>query len=541
MTPAASAQEQAGVSLEAGGKGTSGTGESMALGDRTADLTAASPVGMGVGLVANEEPIGQNLCDVYRLHFLPDRERRAADRAMRLRRISKLLALVVALGSFGAEAAPIVERTTLENGLEVMVLENQVVPLVTIEVAVKAGSMVETAAQSGLSHLYEHMFFRSNRALPSQEAVEDRTYELGIVNGGRTTAERVNYFLTTTSNHLEEAMVFMRDALLFPLFTKEDFERERQVVLAELDLRQSDPIYHLYRSINERVWWKYPLRKLSIGNRSSLLAATTADLRDLGQSYYIPNNAVLIVTGDVKAHRIFRQANELFRGWKRGPDPFEQSPLVKHPPLLRTEVVMVSQPVEFARGALVWQGPSLVANEIELTYAAELLELLLQDPSAEFQKRLVAGGPCGGPSLHWDRERNVGPITLQFNASFDDVDACLKSILSELGKMASSGYFPEEALRRAKRNYRFNAALESESPSQVAHEIGLWWATAGVDHYLNRTTKMDEVDTADIGRLIERYLFHKPYVLAVMLSPEKIAAGLNRAHFERLIGVQRTE
>ena len=84
--------------------------------------------------------------------------------------------------------------TKLENGLEILVIEDASVPLVTVEIVVKNGAYTEDTAFNGLSHLYEHMFFKANKALPSQERFLDKVNELGIVFNGTTSNERVNYF-----------------------------------------------------------------------------------------------------------------------------------------------------------------------------------------------------------------------------------------------------------------------------------------------------------------------------------------------------------
>src|SRR6187431_3764304 len=86
--------------------------------------------------------------------------------------------------------------TKLKNGLEVLVIEDKTVPLITVEINVKNGSYTESPEYNGLSHLYEHMFFKANKDIPNQEAFLDRVNELGIQFNGSTGDEVVNYFFT---------------------------------------------------------------------------------------------------------------------------------------------------------------------------------------------------------------------------------------------------------------------------------------------------------------------------------------------------------
>lgn len=106
----------------------------------------------------------------------------------------------------------------LANGLEIVVLEDHSVPIVTIELAVRNGSFTEPPELNGLSHLYEHMFFKANRAIANAEQYLQRIGQLGIAYNGETREEVVEYYFTTTSPNIRAAMNFMRDATRYPLF-----------------------------------------------------------------------------------------------------------------------------------------------------------------------------------------------------------------------------------------------------------------------------------------------------------------------------------
>src|ERR1043165_1544521 len=124
-----------------------------------------------------------------------------------------------------AAAPPPIAKKTLDNGLEVIVVENHAQPLVTIEIAVRNGSMTEPPDYNGLSHLYEHMFFKANQKLPSQEQWLAKARSLGMSWNGTTDTERVNYFVTTTSDHFAPSMEFLRDAVVMPLFDPKELEK----------------------------------------------------------------------------------------------------------------------------------------------------------------------------------------------------------------------------------------------------------------------------------------------------------------------------
>jgi zinc protease len=443
------------------------------------------------------------------------------------------------LGGWALAAPPPIRSHQLKSGLEVLVVESHALPLVTIEFAAKNGSMTESPEYNGLSHLYEHMFFKANAAIPDQEAYMARLRELGMQFNGTTETERVNYYFTTTTDHLRDSMAFMRDAIVSPLFDEKELERERVVVTGEIDRNESTPLYHFVNEVSKRLWWKYPSRKDPLGNRQTVLSATREKMKTIQHRYYVPNNSVLVVTGDVNAADIFAQVDSLFETWKRGEDPFKKYPLVKHPPLPRSEVVVVEQPVETVSVQVGWHGPSTVGPSARHTYAADLLSFALQDPVSAFQKHLVDSGACVRAGLSWYTQRNTGPISLALEATPERADECIRTALAELPKMKTPDYFSDEELKNAVHRLEVAQAQERETPSQLAHVLSFWWASAGLPYYLNYFDNVTRATRQDIAAYLDQYLLGKRFVFGVMVSPQMVVERhLNREHFEELIGLR---
>lgn len=426
-----------------------------------------------------------------------------------------------------ADAPLALARHTAANGLEVVVFENHAVPLVTIEIAFRNGAMTEPPNFSGVSHLYEHMFFKANAKYPSQEAYMARANALGIVFNGTTGTERVNYFFTTTSEHLDDAMEFMRDAITSPTFDPGELDRERKVVIGEMDRAESSPFFLFGRELDERLWYKHPSRKDSLGSRKTVGSATVQMLRTIQQRYYVPNNGLLVVTGDVKAQSIFDQVDRLYADWKRGPDPFQKFPLIEHPPLKKTEVVvMENERVPAFVGQLSWHGPSLRAEELGATYAADGFATVLAEASSPFQQRLVESGHCLQASFGWYTQRNVGPINLSFAAAPNKAEACTKAIMAELGRMTAPDYVSRKNLVDAAHRLKIDKVKERERPSEYAHLLTFWWASADIDYYRTYVEKVGAVQPKDVADFMQTYVTDKPFVLGALITPEMKAAGI---------------
>jgi zinc protease len=455
-----------------------------------------------------------------------------------MRRTAGCIALATGLFATSAVAAPLpLQKHTCKNGLEVLVVESHAIPLVTIEIAAKNGSMTEPPEYNGLSHLYEHMFFKANAVIPNQEAYFARAQELGLSWNGTTGTERVNYFFTTTSDHYQPALTFMRDAIVTPVFNEKELERERVVVTGEMDRNEANPFYHFGQAVEKKVWFKYPTRKDPLGSRKTVLTATTDMMRTIQKRYYVPNNAVLVVAGDVDAKKVFADAEKLFADWKRAPDPFKKHPLVKHPALPKSDVVVVQQPVKTYTGQLVYHGPSTVGANVDLTYAADLLTLAISEPSSKFQKNLVESGACVSAGMSWYTQMNTGPITVSFEAAPDKIDGCVRAVVAELPKMREKGYITAEEMKNAGQSIEVQTIREREKLSAYAHTLTFWWTSAGLDYYLSYVQNVKKVTEADIGRYLDTYVLKKNFVFGSLVSPEMVKAGYDERRFQSLVGL----
>jgi len=414
-------------------------------------------------------------------------------------------------------AADIPSRV-LPNGLEVIVLEDHSVPLVTIELAVRNGSYTEPPELNGLSHLYEHMFFKANRAIANAEQYLQRIGQLGIAYNGETREEVVEYYFTTTSPNLRAAMNFMRDATRYPLFDEKEFDRERQVVIGEIDRNESEPFYYLSREMTNRMFSKYPSRKNALGSRQTVSAATTDMMRLIQGRYYVPNNSALVVTGDVKAEDIYKMAQEFLGDWpRREKDPFVEFPLVEHPPLAKSEGIVIQQPVANVVIELGWQGPSIGRDDAG-TYAADTFSFIMQQPDSRFQRALVDTGLVNGVGINYYTQRNVGPISIVLQTTPEKTKAAIKAVYNEVAHFNDKDYYTDEQLESAKALLEADDLYSREKLDEYAKVLGFWWATSGIGYFRGYLTNLRRTSRTDISRYLTTYIQGKPHIGIALIS-----------------------
>jgi zinc protease len=408
----------------------------------------------------------------------------------------------------------------LENGLEIIVLADHSVPLVTLELAVKNGSYTEPPELNGLSHHYDLMLFKANRAVANAEDYLRTIGQLGIAYNGTTREEVVDYYFTTTTPNLRTAMQFMRDSVRYPLFEQGEFERERQVVIGEIDRNESNPFFYLNQEMTNRMFSKYTSRKNPLGNRQTVSTATTAMMRLIQSRYYVPNNSALVVTGDVNPEEIFKMAQDLYGDWpRREKDPFVEFPLVEHPPLTKSEGAVITQPVQNVIINIGWHGPS-IGKDNPSTYAADVFSFILTQPNSSFQRALVDTGLVNAVSIGYYTQRNVGPIQIFAQTSPEKAHAALKAIYNEVSHFNDKDYFTDDQLESAKALLEADDLYSREKLSDYSHTLSFWWASTGLDYFRGYLGRLRATSRADISRYITTYIQGKPHIGLALLSSD---------------------
>ena len=412
-----------------------------------------------------------------------------------------------------------IRREMLPNGLEVIVVENHGVPLATIEADAKNGSFTQSATYEGLSHLYEHMFFKANAAYTRPEAFVNRASELGAVFNGTTQEEQVNYYLTVPSDSTLPALALLSSALQSPLFLKDELERERAVVIGEYDRAESDPFYALRTAAGKALWGTAWSRKNPLGERQVILATTPEQMRTIQKKYYVPNNTAIIVTGDVSADSIFVAARKLFGEWPRAADPFKVDAIPPVPALARNVGIIVEQPVNSVLVYIQWHGPG-AHTDIPATYAADVFSDVLNQPGSRFQRKLVDSGLWQSLGVNYYTLNQVGPITISGEVAPGKLREAIAALDRELVEVVKSGYITTEAVDGVKRT-RIVGTMESlERSSGFAHQLGFWWAVTGLDYFFGYVDTMAKQTPEDLRRYAARYIVGKSRVTGVLISPE---------------------
>lgn len=409
----------------------------------------------------------------------------------------------------------------LPNGLEVLVIENDKVPLTTIEIAVRNGAYTEGPEYSGLSHLFEHMFFKANRDYPNQEVFLKRTQELGAIWNGTTGTERVNYFFTFNKDSLDAGLHFMNAAIRFPIYRVEDMKKERPVVDGEFQRAESDPGFQLYYACQQKLWGDLMTRKNPIGDHNIINTATPEKMMIIKDKYYFPNNSLLTICGDVDHEQAFADAERIFGDWKPSDfDPFVKYPIPEFKPLAGSEVFVKESAVAQTPYAMYyWQGPD-TRHDSAATLAADVFSTILGMNSSKWQQALVDKGLATVASVSYETSKYVGPVNIFVMPNPAKIKECHEEILRQVAMWAQDDYFTDEQLEDAKQTLRRRQIRAEEKPSSLPSQASYAWCSTSFDYMTDYVDNCMKVTRDDIKRYVSTYITNKPYVAGLLISPE---------------------
>lgn len=414
----------------------------------------------------------------------------------------------------------------LDTGLEVVALESHKVPLVTIVLSVKAGGMTETPDITGLTHLWEHMFFKGNARIPNQEAFNKRIRQLGIVFNGDTSAEKVRYYFTLPSAFLDDGLQFMADAISTPLLEQTELEKERRVVLDEYDRSAAQPGFDFNNLQRVLMYGDQSHLRDALGLRPIIENATRDQLFRIKKEVFVPSNSALLVAGDFKTAELLTLVKKHFSGWK---DPEGWKPIApaKFPAFTESTAFVMTRPnVQNATVSLSYAGPKARFDQQD-SFAADVLVNLLEHKSGKFYKKMTDSGLTYRAGLGYYTQSQAGEIDLYAVTDPTKVKQVEQALAAEIKEWLKPDYFSATQLEDVRRNLAINHKRELNQPTEYIKSLAFWWAVTGFDYYDGYLDSLKKTGLPEVRAFVKKWLVDKPHLTGILLSPEDAkSAGL---------------
>ena len=231
-----------------------------------------------------------------------------------------LLAVLPVAGSQAAESDPVL-ATTLDNGLRVLLLEDHRSPIVSVQMWYRVGSRNEQRGATGLAHFLEHMMFKGTAAHP-RGAFAEIVERNGGKNNAFTTQDVTSYYVNIAADRVDLILDLEADRMRNLTLDPKDIDSERQVVIEERRTRtEDDPAGFLGEAVSAIAFKAHPYGQPIVGWMEDLTRITPTQLRAFYNTYYVPGNAVLVVSGDFKAPELLDKIKRRFGPIARAADP----------------------------------------------------------------------------------------------------------------------------------------------------------------------------------------------------------------------------
>ena len=429
-----------------------------------------------------------------------------------IRRTVSALALLVGVavpGLLWAQSAPRLtyEEFRLDNGLRVLVHEDHSVPIVAVNLWYDVGSAHEELGRSGFAHLFEHMLFEETESLVSGD-FSDLIQGSGGTYNGTTNEDRTAYFEIMPSNRLNLALWLEAERMRNLRVTSENFAREREVVKEERRMRiDNQPYGAAFLTLDTLATNYDPYRHTVIGSMEDLEAATTEDVMAFYRRFYVPNNATLVLAGDITVAQARALTEQYFGAIPRGPDVPALPPAPSVPRTDGERRVVI--PDDKANTPLFMMAHTIPPASHDDVYALQLLaSILTEGESSRVHERLVreeeAAAFIGG-----GLDARIGPGNFNLFAlpnqgvTVERIEALLED---ELRKIRDQGVTPRE-LQKAQNQARANTIMGRQTVFSISMDLQSARFYGGdVDRVNSDLERMSAVTVDDIRRVARTYL-----------------------------------
>ncbi|MDX8482395.1 pitrilysin family protein [Mesorhizobium sp. VK24D] len=430
-------------------------------------------------------------------------------RRLRAALLAGTLALAVQAPAHAADQAE-VKDFLLNNGMEVVVIPDHRAPIVTHMVWYKVGSADEPPGKSGIAHFFEHLMFKATANHAAGE-FDRAVADIGGSNNAFTSYDYTAFHETVAPSALEQMMGFEADRMRNLILTDDVIKTERDVILEERRSRiDSNPQAVLDEEVDATLWQNQPYRIPVIGWMQEMEQLNRTDAKAFYDNYYRPNNAVLVVAGDVDPDAVKVMAERTFGKIARGPDLPPRIRPVEPEQNTRRTVTLADARVSVPSFSTQWVVPSYHTAKPGEAEALDLLAEILggDNHSRLYQQLVVKQGIASEASAYFqgtmlDATNFAVSGSPRGDAKLSDVEAAVDA---EIARIVKDGVTDDE-LERAKTRYVRSMIFTRDKQDEMANMYGSTLATGGnVKDVQEWPDRIRKVTAGEVKAAAARYL-----------------------------------
>ncbi len=418
---------------------------------------------------------------------------------------------------------PDIARATLENGLEVVVVPDRRAPVVTHMVWYKAGAADDPPGKSGIAHFLEHLMFKGTKNTPAGE-FSRKVAEIGGRENAFTSFDYTAYFQKVSPEALEMVMVYEADRMENLVLTDEVIEPEKNVVLQERRSRvDANPDAILSETVDATLFYHHPYGIPVIGWPQELQGLTREDAVAFYNRFYSPNNAILVVAGDVDPDATIEMARDIYGKVEKRVETIERSRTVEPEPVAARMVEYRDERVRLPNWQRLYMTPSYMTADGLQAESLDVLSGILGGASTSrlygelvLEKKLATSASAYYRGTALDQGQFGFHISPRPGVKLSEIESAIDEIIADI---LQNGVTQEE-LERAKNNLLKSIIFERDSQTTMARLYGTVLSLGGdLSDIHDWPSRIDEVTVDGVNAVARAYL-RKPRSVTAYLRPQ---------------------
>ena len=396
------------------------------------------------------------------------------------------------------------EKVLLPNGLTV-IFEKKKGNSVVVNVMIKVGSNSENKSEKGISHFMEHILFEGTEKRPTNKELSNEIEKIGGDFNAYTSNEKTCFYVKVLKKHFPIAVEILADILQHSLLQEKDIAKEKNVVLKEIDMIYDEPRYFQWVLLQENLFKKHPCRYPTYGTKKIIKSLTRKKIVDFYHKYYLPNNMVISIVGDVTGWK--KEIEQRF-SFKKGALPI--SAQVNEPPALRKKIK--KRKMNIANTYLVLGFKAIPRNHPD-SYTLDVINGILGRGQSgrmftEIRSKRGLAYDVGTQSVV---EKSFGYFAAYATIDKKNTNLVKDLILNELKKLNK---VTEKDLSEAKNFIEGDYLLGLEDAQKASDQILFWDLVKDAKQTNRYILKIKRVTVEDVKRTAKKYL--KNYTLVVL-------------------------
>ncbi|MCT7532962.1 insulinase family protein [Aliarcobacter cryaerophilus] len=404
-----------------------------------------------------------------------------------------------------ANSLPNYYTKNLDNGLQIVAIPmDNNTNVVSVDIFYKVGSRNEVMGKSGIAHMLEHLNFKSTKNLKAGE-FDEIVKGFGGVNNAGTSFDYTHYYIKTSSKNTDKSLELFSELMQNLTLNDEEFQPERDVVAEERRWRtDNNPMGYLQFRVFNNTFIYHPYHWTPIGFMDDIKNWTIEDIKDFHSTYYQPQNAIVVVAGDIKKDDVFSYVEKHFKDIKNTKE-MPSSVHTVEPKQDGERRAVINKESNVQMLAMTYHIPNF-EHEDQIALSA-LSQLLSSGKSSILQKVLVDEKRLANSVYAYNMELKDPGVFMFMAVANENVDALKieKEILDIISKI-QKGEIKEKELDKLKINTKADFIYSLESSSDVASLFGTYLVRDNIKPLLEYEANLEKLKVEDIVNVAKKYL-----------------------------------